>query len=117
MTLVERLFSWIEGHGRILLPIVVGAVALSVGVAFVRRLLEPNWTPEQLWKLKKRTIQMLEVEYQGITCAAGAKKLEVPAGHLKVVLEELIQDRFAVVHRERGENVYILKRYQENPVS
>jgi hypothetical protein len=91
---------------------VAAVVGIAVLVAFVRRLREPSWTPEQLWKLKKDTIRLLEEEHRGLGCAVAAGRLSVPTGHMKVVLEELIQDRFVVSDRDGGETVFKLKRFQ-----
>ena len=117
MPLLDRLSPWLDAHGKLVLPLVAGGVGLAVVVAFVRRLREPSWTPDQLWKLKKDALRLFEEETRGLSCAAAAARLSVPSSHLKVLLEELIQDRFVVAEREGGDTVYKLKRFQGGSAS
>lgn len=112
LQLIDEFPRFIEVHGRTVLPVLAGAVVLVVVGAFVQRFLAPSWTPDELWKLKKQTIRALEDNFRGLTCAEAAVKVEVPSCHLKVVLEQLIEERFVVTEAEGGNTVYKLKRLQ-----
>lgn len=112
MQLLDRLPQLLEAHGNVLYPVVGVVVLLAVGAAFFLRLSEPTWSPDELWQVKKDAVRILEDNHLGLTCEEAAAKLAVPPRHLKVVLEQLIQDRFVVAEAEKGETVFKLKRFQ-----
>lgn len=107
-----QLGAALDRHGNVVYPVVAVLVVLMVVVALVRRLAEPNLSPEELWQVKKTALRLFEDEQQGFTCAAAAVRLSLSPRQLKMVLAELVQDRFLIAVSEGDQVVFKLKRLQ-----